>query len=67
MSRSYTSSPPKRLHGVQRDCFAFISLIQAKIYGVYYKISRNSQRVPSLQLIFMHMRSRLCQCEKNCL
>jgi hypothetical protein len=21
MSRSYTSSPPKRLHGVQRDCF----------------------------------------------
>jgi hypothetical protein len=23
MSRSYTSSPPKRHHGVQRDCFAF--------------------------------------------
>jgi hypothetical protein len=23
MSRSYTSSPPKRLHGVQRDCFTF--------------------------------------------
>jgi hypothetical protein len=24
MSRSYTSSPPKRLHGVQWDCFNFI-------------------------------------------
>jgi hypothetical protein len=23
MSRSYTSSPPKRLHGVKRDCFTF--------------------------------------------
>jgi hypothetical protein len=23
MSRSYTSSPPKRLQGVERDCFTF--------------------------------------------
>jgi hypothetical protein len=23
MSRRYTSSPPKRLHGVQWDCFSF--------------------------------------------
>jgi hypothetical protein len=26
MSRSYTSSPPKRLHGVKRDCFTFYFL-----------------------------------------
>jgi hypothetical protein len=26
MSRSYTSSPPKRLHGVKRDCFTFLLL-----------------------------------------
>jgi hypothetical protein len=26
MSRSYTSSPPKRLHGVQRDCFTFYKM-----------------------------------------
>jgi hypothetical protein len=27
MSRSYTSSPPKRLHGVLRDCFYFTTFI----------------------------------------
>jgi hypothetical protein len=27
MSRSYTSSPPKRLHGVYRDCFTFYDII----------------------------------------
>jgi hypothetical protein len=27
MSRSYTSSPPMRLHGVQRNSFAFFALL----------------------------------------
>jgi hypothetical protein len=30
MSRSYTSSPPKRLHGVYRDCF-YLSVVTEKV------------------------------------
>jgi hypothetical protein len=35
MSRSYTSSPPKRLRGVLRDCFAFFFFF-ALLYIMYF-------------------------------
>jgi hypothetical protein len=34
MSRSYNSSPPKRLHGVQRDCFTFF-LVNLLLFWVF--------------------------------
>jgi hypothetical protein len=36
MSRSYTASPPKRHHGVQRDCFALCYKYSKRvIYNIY--------------------------------
>jgi hypothetical protein len=40
MSRSYTSSPPKRLHGVERDCFTFFLP-----FKVYNKRKRKKQKI----------------------
>jgi hypothetical protein len=42
MSRSYTSSPPKRLHGVLKDCFTFTFTVfdkevkQTRLMGRFY-------------------------------
>jgi hypothetical protein len=38
MSRSYTSSPPKRLHGVYRDCFTFFTYFTARKVNIFANI-----------------------------
>jgi hypothetical protein len=40
MSRSYTSSPPKRLHGVQRDCFTLHNKINhlRSLHGILHYV-----------------------------
>jgi hypothetical protein len=46
--RSYTSSPPKRLHGVWRDCFTayFTLCMEVRIgqHNLYYNYKYYNQR-----------------------
>jgi hypothetical protein len=44
MSRSYTSSPPKRLHGVERDCFTF-TLLTKEWKGEKIKINKKEKSI----------------------
>jgi hypothetical protein len=39
MSRSYTSSPPKRLQCVERDCFTFFTLYSHILVGFLFYIT----------------------------
>jgi hypothetical protein len=47
MSRSYTSSPSKRLHGVQRDCFFYMCVLENPIYFFIGYVALNVSTINS--------------------
>jgi len=59
MSRSYTSSPPKRLHGVYRDCFTLFYSWSVVITTRYFFvkllfiITRSMQTFRTVTLMLM--------------